>query len=144
MQIAHIMHMIMCTCAGIDGGSTDDGLPTCVQVFIYFGFLAAHMLMSTSIVNILVLSEAISMQHFMLTNFIVSQGCFFVLLMIAGAAPLKAFMLTLSFLVAGLLFLVFSMTLLKDQLQLVGRHTEVQQIAGQDPVIVFNHENRQA
>jgi hypothetical protein len=106
---------------GIDGGGTDgDGLPTALQVFSVFGFLALQTYITTAIMNILVLSKIVKAEMFMTANFVTNQVVFFVLLLCAGASIMKAWLLTVSFFTSCVIFVFFVIFMFRQQIQLIG------------------------
>lgn len=119
--------------AEIDGGSCH-GLPTVFQVYVVFGFLAAHTFVTTTTMNVLVLTRVVTRDSFAFTNFAMAQIVFFVMVLAAGAGFVKAALLTLSFFVACTLFLMFFLLMLRQQVQLVGVELE------HDPEVVFEDE----
>lgn len=121
----------------IDGGGKDDGLPTVLQVFVLFGFLAAQSFITTTLVNVLVLTKVITRDTFVYANFLINQAVFFVMLLLAGADFVKALLLTMSFFVACTIFVTFVITLFRQQIQLIGGELGVQVVQDQDPDIVF-------
>jgi hypothetical protein len=89
-------------------------LPTAVQVFIIFGFLAVHHLITFTVFNIVLFTKCIDKDNLIVAN-IISISAFFLLILAAGDPLPKACLLTAAYFICVATFLSFLLFLVNLQ-----------------------------
>lgn len=99
-----------------DGYGYDDVsvLPTALQVFIVFGFLSVHQLITFTAFNVLLRFQVIRNDN-LVVAYIISISGFFCLVLAAGDSLLKTCTLTAAYFTCVTLFLFFLVFLVKTQ-----------------------------
>ena len=99
-----------------DAKDSVDELPTAIQVFIIFGFLSVHQLITFSVFNLLLAFKVIQDDNLIVAYAIdISISGFFCLVLLAGDPFMKAILLTLSYFTCVTLFLGMLVFLVKQQ-----------------------------